>query len=101
MTADRWRKPPEKKASADCWMGTSTPPGLSEDIPEATWVGELSTHRWQGGGGGGRGARISSACQWDTALLMGPEPKCVDLPQAHTHTHPHPLAHAVPCQSIV
>lgn len=42
----------------------------------ATWVGELSAY-WSG-------ARISSACQWNTALLMGPGAVCVDLPQAHT-----------------
>lgn len=48
-----------------------TPPCLSEDIPVATWVRADE-------------ARISSACQWDTALLMGPESMCVDLPQAHT-----------------
>lgn len=57
----------------------------------------LRTSPWPRGWASWLGARISSACQWDTALLMGLESMCVDLPQAH----PHPLAHAGPCQSIV
>lgn len=49
--------------------------------------GCLRTSPWPRGWASWSGARISSACQWDTALLMGPEWMCVDLPQAHTHTH--------------
>lgn len=41
-----------------------------------TWVGELDALC--------SGARISSACQWNTALLMGLQLMRVDVPQAHT-----------------
>lgn len=61
-------------------------PRLTEDIPVATWAGELV----------GSEDFLSLSVEHNSANGTS-----ADVRRSPTGTHPHPLAPAVPCQSIV